>query len=92
MGRCIVGMSALGASEKDTGGVTRIMNAKEEMNAKDSEKRIWCVRGVPILAKGAEGGVEIVRAGESTAGEVGAVLGAGAERGEGNGMMNGEEG
>lgn len=87
----LAGKTAL-ASGKGKGGVTRIMTAKGAMSEKDREKRIWGVRVVPNRVRGAKGGAGTTRAGESTAGGVGAALEAGAGRGGGNGMMKGEEG
>lgn len=83
----LAGKTAL-ASGKGQGGVTRIMTAKGALSEKDHEKRIWVGRVVPTLERGAG----IMRAGESTAGGVGAALEAEAERGGGKGTTKGEEG
>lgn len=91
-GRCYVATNALEPSGKDKGGVTRIMIAKGEVNAKECEKQSSGVRGVPILVSGAGRGIGTMKAGESTAGEVGAVPGAGAGRDGESETMKDEEG
>lgn len=87
----LAGKTAL-ASGKGQGGVTRIMTAKGALSEKDCEKRIWVGRVVPTLERGVERGAGTMRAGESTAGGVGAALEAEAERGGGKGTTKGEEG
>ena len=90
-GRCYVATNALEPSGKDKEGVTRTMIAKGEVNAKEREKQSLDVRGVPILVSVAGRGIETMKAGESTAGEVEAVPGAEAGRdGESETMKDGE--